>query len=111
MLSQVRVMLCDEAGKPLPPSECRKLRAWMYTWFVATRPLMLVEPTVRMLPSDTTAVAARKADAIKALFPGFEVAGGQLQSCVDKFRWDLVGECELVLEGGLQQVCVFWVCH
>ncbi len=91
-------MLCDKAGKPLPPSECRKLRAWMYTWFVATRPLMLVEPTVRMLPSGAaTAAAQRKADAMKWLALDCKADAGKL--C-----WDTVGKREVVLEGGLQQV-------
>jgi hypothetical protein len=89
-------MLCDKAGKPLPPSECRMLRAWVHTWFVATRQLMLAEPAVRMLPSGVTTAAERKAEVMNRLAEQFV---GSTKLC-----WDVVGEREVVLEGGLQQV-------
>jgi hypothetical protein len=94
-------MLCDEAGKPLPPSECRMLRAWVGAWFAGKRRLLLVEPTVRKLPPDNASAAARKAAVMKLLFSGLK---GQVPAWADKLRWGLVGRREVVLEGGLQQV-------
>jgi hypothetical protein len=88
-------MLCDKAGKLLPPSECRMLRAWVHNWFVCTRRVFLLEPTVRQPAPDAATVAFSKADVMRRLS----------SECADGLCWDVVGEREVVLEGGLQQVC------
>ncbi len=99
-------MLCDKAGKPLPPRECRLLRAWLGAWFVSGRMLMLVEPTLRQLPPSGS--AARKAEimAWRASDAGMAVTEAikQQADVADAVSWDVVTEREVVLEGGLQQV-------
>jgi hypothetical protein len=98
---QVRVILCDKAGKLLPPDQCRLLRAWVGAWFTTGRALALVEPAARQLTPGATAAAARKAEFMARLAPWIfpTVSDKAVTLC-----WDQVGEREVVLEGGLPQV-------
>lgn len=98
--AQVRVMLCDKAGKPLPPSECRKLRTIMGAWLVTGRHVLLAEPSVRQVPPDaanpcTAPPGASLADVCKM----YSVP-------LDSVCWDVLEELEVVLESGLRQVRV-----
>jgi hypothetical protein len=100
-------MLRDKAGKPLPPSDCHLLNAWVGAWFAANRQVLLVEPSVAALPSD--AAAAHKADVQAWLAPGRLVSSwkAHMHHMVDSEGTaclDLIGQREVVLEGGLQQV-------
>jgi hypothetical protein len=98
-------MLCDKAGKPLPPSQCRMLRAWVGAWFIPNRHLSLRKPTAVELASDAASVAACKADAMARLAEEKSVeVDGKTVHLVDSACWDLVGQREVVVEGGLQQV-------
>jgi hypothetical protein len=82
-------MLCDKAGKPLPPSECRLLRAWIEPCFATRRYLVLVEPSARALPPGAALAPGTPLSAARELFTGGNV----------------ITDREVVLEGGLQQVC------
>ncbi len=104
-VTQVRVMLCDKAGMPVPPSQCRMLRAWVGAWFAPGRQVVLVEPAMRQLPSTISSAADRKADIISRLEPASMVTKyGQTQRIEDALCWDLLEKHEVVLDGGLQQV-------
>ncbi len=78
------------------------LRAVVGAWFAPGRLLALAEPSVRQLQSGATTAAARKAEAMTWVVPG-GVPGAHGEDA-HNMCWDLVGEWEVVLEGGVQQV-------
>jgi hypothetical protein len=71
------------------------------------RKILLMQPTAVELPTDAATVAAYKANTMAQLAEAVTVdANGGVSRMADVVCWDLVGRREVVVEGGLQQVCV-----